>query len=155
MMMLGFLGIGFIVYRQKSNRPMVRLPGGAGDLRRGRLWAACFLEASLRQPTPRYLDSKIVHLFSRPELRGKPTLLLAAPGPRFRRVIWIAKFWKDGRVLPTLRSGNAPFKRRFDFELLQTLFKHVFLSHQFYRQGLADLNVQLPQIVGGHPLEFD
>jgi hypothetical protein len=95
-----------------------------------------------------HLDSKIVHLFSRPELRGKPTWLLAAPGPRFRRVIWIAKFWKDGRVLPTLRSGNAPFKRRFGFELPQALFKHIFLSHQFYHQGLADLNVRLPQIVG-------
>ena len=35
-------------------------------------------------------DFKLVYLFPRPELLGKPAWLLAAPGPRFRRGIRIA-----------------------------------------------------------------
>jgi len=72
---------------------------------KGRLRAAFFVywKQALRQELFRsHLNSKIVHPFARPELRGKPTWLVATPGPRFQRVIRITKFWRDGRIPPTV-----------------------------------------------------
>jgi len=48
------------------------------------------------------LDPKVVQPFTGSKLRPEPAGLLAAPGPRFRRVLGILKFGEDFWIRPSL-----------------------------------------------------